>query len=164
MRYLVLIISLFLPLGAQANDLPPECKILPVHVSEKMSADYVPGVDVKGRPVTPADVNAQPFHDLDRVVIPLSVDLAERLDTDIEGLELDADLGTLEIYQSGRVVYNGQDWTSQVYTICGEQVPADTPVDIPTDIPEKADGQDAPDPVQSEAIEVAPLEAIPPSN
>ena len=142
--------------AAQANDLPPECKLLPVHVPQAdVSVDYQAGVDVKGRPVVPADLNAQPFAGLDRMVIPLSVDLAERMNSPAAGLDLKAELGTLEIYQTGRIVYNGQDWTSQVYVLCGQKPPEDA-------VPKEPDLQTPQEPLESQGIEVKPLEAVPP--
>ncbi len=149
--FAALAMTMLCVLPAYANDLPPECRLLPAHVPRAdVSAEYQAGVDVRGKPVVPADINGGYFNDLERVVIPLSVDLAERLkNSNIEGLQLEADLGTLEIYQSGRVSYNGQDWTSQVYAICGETI--------------QASEQSVEESIETDAVEVEPVNAVPPS-
>jgi len=125
MRWVLLTLILVLPSIAKAQDVvntvPPECRMLPDH---KPSADvaYKPGVDVHGNPVVPADVNATPFEGANQtVVVPLTVDLAKRMHQAPQGAELEGNLGYLEIHPDGRVVYNGQDWTNQVYVLCGKQ-------------------------------------------
>lgn len=104
-----------------AESVPPECRVLPDH---KPSADlaYQAGVDVNGKPVVPADLNAAPSIGTDQtLVVPLTIDLAKQ----IEGLDLKGTPGFLEIGPDGKVTYNGQDLTSQIHVLCGKK-PADT--------------------------------------
>lgn len=127
MNYLLLalLILLFSPIASAqdiVSEIPPECRLLPDH---KPSADvaYKPGVDVHGKSVVPADINATPFEEATQnIVVPLTVDLARRLqNNNVDGLKLEGNLGYLEIGGDGRITYNGQDWTSQVYVLCGKQ-------------------------------------------
>lgn len=103
------------------STIPPECRLLPEHKADAGVA-YQPGVDVQGKSVVPADINspmASTFAN-QTIVVPLTVDLADRLQgQNIEGLQLEGNLGYLEIHPDGRVSHNGQDWTSQVYVLCG---------------------------------------------
>lgn len=117
----LLLCILSTPAWAQEEDgIPPECRLLPDH---KANADvaYKPGVDVHGKPVVPADLNATPMVDTDTIVVPLSVDLAQRINSSVAGLQLEGNLGYLEITKDGRVSHNGQDWTSQVHVLCGKE-------------------------------------------
>ncbi len=120
--------------------IPPECRLLPEH---KPAADvaYQPGVDVHGKPVVPADINAVPMGlEQQTIIVPLSVDLAQRLQNqNIQGLQMEGTLGFLEIEPGGRVTYNGQDLTNQVYVLCGQK-PAES---VPP-----ANGQTPPDTVK----------------
>lgn len=111
-----------MPAMAQTVQLPPECRLLPEHRPAPDVA-YHAGVDVKGKAVVPADLNASPLDVAQQtVVVPLTIDLAERMQgAGADGLKLEGNLGYLEIYPDGRVSHNGQDWTSQVYVLCGKQ-------------------------------------------
>ena len=124
MKFSVLFSFLLLamPAMAQTVQVPPECRMLPEHRAAPDVA-YQPGVDVKGKVVAPADINAAPIDMSNQtVVVPLTVDLAERMQGQgIDGLQLEGNLGYLEIHPDGRVSHNGQDWTSQVYVLCGKQ-------------------------------------------
>lgn len=150
MKYFIFLIVMFLALPVCAQEtLPPECRLLKEH---KPSADvtYQAGVDVRGRPVVPADVNAAPMGlESQTLVVPLSVDLAKRLQgNSIQGLDMTGTLGFIEIEPGGRVLYNGQDLTGQVHVLCGRR-PQGTAV--------SPDGQAAPDIVES-----APVKKITP--
>jgi hypothetical protein len=114
------------------SNIPPECRLLPDHKSQADVA-YKPGVDVKGKAVVPADINAVPMIDTDVVVVPLSINLARQIGHSIPGLQLEGNLGYLEIGKDGRVIYNGQDWTSQVHVLCGKQ-PLSTDGQPPADV------------------------------
>jgi len=143
MMKMILMLASFLvltfPVFAQEG-YPPECRLLPDH---KASADvaYQPGVDVYGKPVVPADVNAAPMGlDQQTIVVPLSVDLAQRLQNlNIAGLKMDGTLGFLEIAPGGRITYNGQDLTGQVHVLCDKK---------PTESAPPANGQTPPDTVK----------------
>lgn len=124
MRFLILFAVFFITTPAMAqeeNAIPPECRLLPEHKPD-VGVAYQPGIDVNGKAIVPADINA-PASDIGKetIVVPLTVNLAERLQNqNIEGLQLEGNLGYLEIHPDGRVSRNGQDWTSQVHVLCGK--------------------------------------------
>jgi len=106
------------PVMAQENS-PAACKLIP----DKNNVVYQAGIDVNGNAVVPADLNAghQMGDVLNVVKVPLEFDLAQRISgLNTQGVDLDAALGMLEIHQSGKVVYNGQDITKPVMTICAK--------------------------------------------
>ena len=106
--------------GAQAQEkLPDACKLIPDH----NNVAYQPGVDVDGNAVVPADLDAghQLGDILNVIKVPLEFDLAQRIGgLNTQGIDLDSTLGMLEIHQNGRVLYNGQDITKPVMTICAK--------------------------------------------
>lgn len=116
----VALMTVSLPAFAQ-NDLAL-CRLREQHVATKGVA-YQPGVDVHGKAVVPADVNAAPSVVPDVVRIPLTVDLAQRLSNVPAGVELKADTGMVEVHKDGRVVFNGQDLTGQAAVVCGDKAP-----------------------------------------
>lgn len=155
MKILTFLLFVLLPVTAHAQDdgkYPPECRLLADH---KASADiaYKPGVDVRGKPVVPADINAAPMGlDQQTLVVPLTINLAQRLQTqNVRGLELRATPGFLEIAPSGRVTYNGQDLTSQVHALCAENPPEIVPSDAAM-----PDRQTAPDVIKSDTVKEKP--------
>lgn len=147
-------------MSAQAQEgTPPECRLLPDHKAQAGVA-YEPGVDVYGRSVVPADINASPFQVPDVITVPLSINLAERLQhSNIEGLQLEAPMGLLEIHKNGRVVLDGQDWTSQVYALCGKTYTGPPPAPRK---PQQVDGHKSSNAIKSDAKEIKPTQAIPP--
>ncbi len=117
---------------AWADDLPPECRMLPEHKAQADVA-YQPGVDVNGKHVVPADINAAPIAAPEKVVMPLTIEMAQLLqNNNVQGLNLESTLGFIEIEQNGRVLYDGKDITSQVYVLCDKK---------PTETTPPADGQ-----------------------
>lgn len=96
---------------------------LPVQAAEEVCGvlqAHTPSADVahKGN----ADMNAQDIVP-DVIKVPISVDLAKRVaGLSGKGLQMDAPLGMMEIYQDGRVMYNGQDWTTSVKMLCGQSL------------------------------------------
>lgn len=118
--------ALFIAGAAFAQDdgtMPPECRFVVRHVAEQGAA-YTPGVDVRGKPVAPADINAAPFALPDVIQVPISVDLIERIRNapeQFQGVEGEADYGVLEIHKDGRILYDGQDWSDPVRAACGHK-------------------------------------------
>lgn len=100
------------------------CKLLAQHTASPGAA-YQPGVDVHGKPVVPADVNAAPSMVPDVIRIPMTVDLAQRLGTVPTGMELKANTGMVEIHKDGKVIFNGQDMTTQSVAVCDNHVPVE---------------------------------------
>lgn len=84
-------------------------------------ATYTPGVDVHGNPVKGADVNSSSAWMPDVIKVPIVIDLAERLGTDLpEGTKLEAPIQTVEIHKDGRIMMNGQDITTQAHSLCSQ--------------------------------------------
>lgn len=149
----------------RAEDKPVECRLIEKHIPND-DVTYQPGVDVYGRAVAPATLNAQTIDIPDVIKVPLSINLTERLDILVEGLDLEAPLGMLEIGQDGSVIYNGEDWSAPVATLCGHSHKVvEEPVN-PTEPEPVEDRLDEPDVIKSSqpAIEVAPSTAIPPQD
>ena len=148
MKRLTILLAIILSFGWNAayaeTSLPPECRVLPEHKASKGVA-YQPGVDVRGKPVVPADVNADPMGlSGQTIVVPLTIDLAKRLQNqNVPGIGMEGTLGFLEVAPDGRVTYNGRDLTSQVHVLCGKGALDEVPA---------ANGQKAPD-----ALEYAPV-------
>lgn len=59
----------------------------------------------------------------DPIRIPVEIELLDRLDLgaieDIAGIDLDVDVAGIEVFQDGRVLYNGQDVSQQIAFHCG---------------------------------------------
>lgn len=125
MRFLFFIFAILMAspiaMAQEESAVPPECRLLPEHKAD-VGVAYQSGVDVHGKSVAPADLNASPSNfTQETIVVPLTVNLAERLQgLNIQGLQLEGNLGYLEIHPDGRVSHNGQDWTSQVHVLCGK--------------------------------------------
>lgn len=125
---IVWIVSLTLAMtfqSAKAEEMPAACRYLPAY-EKPAGVDYVPGVDVHGKPVVSADLNAAPFEVPDVIEVPLTVDIVERardLPDQYPGLEGLSNLGVIEIHKDGLVTYNGQDWTGGFYALCGQKAP-----------------------------------------
>lgn len=81
---------------------------------------YQPGVDVRGKAVVPADVNETKMKMPDVVKVPLTIDLARRVSSLTgQNVQMETNLGMLDIHMDGRVMYGDQDWTEEVMTLCG---------------------------------------------
>jgi len=125
MRFILLFIMALFPVSAFAQDtataeVPALCQIIKQRASTD-GAVYVPGVDVKGNAVTPADLNAPILGLPDVITVPLDLSLQNKLQSlDDLGFDADASLGMAEIYPDGRVSINGQDVTSQTAAICAK--------------------------------------------
>jgi len=72
--------------------------------------------------VVPADLNNR-FAISDMITIPLTVDVWQRLkgeDADIEGVEMDKQLGMISVHMDGRITYDGEDWTRRMFDFCND--------------------------------------------
>ena len=124
MRLAFLIFLFLFPAVAHAQDNAALCAFRAAHKAP--SAAYQPGVDVHGNPVVPADLNAPlPGYVPDKINIPVTIDMAQQLHMPLpSGTKLEADAGMIEIYMTGKVMYNGQDITEQTQALCaGQPVP-----------------------------------------
>jgi hypothetical protein len=90
-----------------------------------VSPHYQPGVDVKGRPVVPADVGQnQAIKIPEHYAIPVKADLLQLLGAVVPaGLDLEAMMGIIEVQPDGRITYNGQDLTDGAQEVCAEYLP-----------------------------------------
>jgi hypothetical protein len=134
---------LFLALSSAAfaqSAQDPACRLVASHKPSN-DANYRPGLDVRGKPVVPADLNAAPPMLPETIVVPLTIDLAQRLDGQgVKGLTLDGNAGYLEINPStGSVRWNDQDITPAMAVLCDQN-------------PDAGDGQDGANVIKSEPI------------
>jgi len=122
MRLLIVLFMLAaFTLPARAGNQEALCEVLPVK-ENFVGADYVPGVDVNGNPVVPADVKASANDILDVVKFPVTVDLAQQLNQQLPpGTEMDAPVAMIEVHKNSTVTYNGQDMTAEVYALCDKE-------------------------------------------
>ncbi len=144
------------------------CKLRAKHVAASDVA-FKPGVDVKGNPVTPADINAAPPMVPDIIRIPMTIDLAKHLDIVPKGVELKAGAGMVEIFKNGDVAYNGVDISDQTAALCdgkAEEVPAPTPASAPAAVlPPQTLGQiTVPAPAAPQAVPAPAAPAVEPVN
>ncbi|MES2729657.1 MAG: hypothetical protein V4621_06120 [Pseudomonadota bacterium] len=125
MKYLIFTLALFMAFPSWAEDVTVDVQLCRDMVSHVPGNDvaYRPGVDVKGKPVIAADVQtSQDFNFLKTIQeIPLSVDLARRLNINTTGLEMETPLPPLHLRPDGRVFWNGQDLTQQSMHFCRNQ-------------------------------------------
>lgn len=124
MRYIIPFLAIMLfPVIANAQHADNKNAVCRTLVKHKPADNviYQPGVDVKGKAVVPADVNQAQIKIPDVVKVPLTIDLAKRI-ASLTGsdVQMETNLGMLNIHSDGRVMYGDQDWTSPVMTLCGE--------------------------------------------
>ncbi len=100
------------------------CSGLEKQKKEDKNVEYVPGVDIHGNSVTPADLQStkSPYLD-DPIVIPIEIDLIERYGlTDLPtGIEMDAQIANLKIHADGRIEYNDQNVTPKIEKLCQDR-------------------------------------------
>lgn len=135
LKILFILLLLFIfPSSSHAQNPEALCSFLPAENSSRaaVGAAYVPGVDVHGNAVAPADLGGGQSFLPDVIRIPLSIDLAQELDQDLpDGTQMEAGLGMIEIYQDGRVLFDGRDLTAQADRLCGRGAPAQAPAAPP---------------------------------
>lgn len=91
-----------------------------VPATGSQSPDYKAGVDVDGNPVAAADINSVPVNAApDYVEVPMTIDLAKRMNLPQVGAEAEMPVANLKLYKNGKVEFNGQDISSQASTLCG---------------------------------------------
>lgn len=131
MRYRIFLtaitFSCSIPVLALAASGPPlETVCAQLQDYSSAGANFVPGVDVNGKPVTPADLgNGSGGGIYDPVIIPITVDVSPNMGT--QGLEGKPEISYLEIYSDGRVMLNGDDIGPDIRASC----PLDTPQAAP---------------------------------
>lgn len=84
------------------------------------SPEYKAGFDVDGKSVVSVDLNLMPMNDTpDYVEVPMTIDLAKKMNLPQVGAEAEMPVANLKIYKNGKVEYNGQDISSNASTLCG---------------------------------------------
>lgn len=178
MRLVLIVMLALMPLGAfaQEEDVTAEnsalCRILERQGTVKGAA-YEPGVDVRGKPVVPADVGGVSAFGLpDVITIPLDVSLQNRLRSLEEfGFDADTNLGVAEIYPDGKVSINGQDVSSQTGILCAksqrivtgvrEEAPQKAEVEVEVELEvETLTAAPAAEVIGAQVIEKEPLDSM----
>jgi hypothetical protein len=110
------------PAVAQDASFEVLCRTLP-DAQAVSDVEYTPGVDVNGKAVVPADINALNATVPDVINIPVTVDLVQKYSLmNMQGVELKPDVSNIAIHKDGRVTYNGQDISKQTYSVCAKNV------------------------------------------
>lgn len=126
MRFLFVLLVL-MPCISYADGMPDEEKqqerICAVAVPMKsmknadIGAEYVAGKDVHGKDVVPADLNG--VNPYPSVMIPITINLAQKFGLNLlNGVELKPEVGQIEIFQDGRIRFNGEDILKRVQEHC----------------------------------------------
>lgn len=161
--FLSMFVVLSFPVQAQEEDML--CTLLSVYQPSDDVA-YKAGVDVNGNAVVPADLNTSKIQLPTVIKVPLQLDMAKRLERMMAiNLEADAQLGLVEIYDNGRVVYDGKTITKSTAAACAlshryepkEQTQEGLENVIET--PQSDNGQKDVNPIQSEPV-VEPKKSI----
>lgn len=122
-------------------------------------AVYKPGVDVRGRAVAPADLPAAASGMGQTMRIPLTVDLATRMNQVLpDGVKLEAGVGLVEITPAGRVMIGGRDLSAPTDAMCAA-LERDRAAAMKT--PERKRGERAPASASTSAPVSAPAVAAP---
>jgi hypothetical protein len=131
MKYvLMVLVSVMFSSSALAEHSPGHsalCQSLAKHVPAGDVA-YKPGVDVRGKAVAPADLNAPMVQAPGKIYIPVEIDLIEKFGLSVDpALKLDTEVALVGVAPDGAVDYNGQDITSNAASVCGLE-PGSLPV------------------------------------
>lgn len=102
------------------------CRMLVRHEPAD-DAVYKPGVDVHGKPVVEADINASAITLPETIRFNITVDVAKYAGIHLPtGTEMSANMGTVEVLPDGKMTFNGQpmegDAEAALVAICKEQV------------------------------------------
>lgn len=152
----IFVLLLLLNTTAYADGDPLELKDLCAVQAQKLSqtkvtsAEYVPGVDVNGKSVVPADVGGNQNSLLpDPLELPITLDVAARYGINLPlGAEIKPRVAVVRIYKDGRIVFDGRDISQKIASDCDN---TDLKVKETISEPEKAksDGQKPADAVVS---------------
>ena len=101
------------------------CRMMVRH-EPAADATYQPGVDVNGKPVVEADINAAPITLPDTIRFNITVDVAKYAGIHVPtGTEMQANMGMVEVLPDGKMTFNGQpmagDAEAALIAICKEQ-------------------------------------------
>ena len=119
-----------LPVFAEETPPPPidskTCQYLTTHTPAP-DVTYQPGVDVQGKPVTPADLSPPVVAVPETFSFDITVDVAQNIGLAIPaGLEAQARFGTVT-YDKGKLTFNGQPLDgaaeAELRAVCVEKKP-----------------------------------------
>lgn len=98
------------------------CNSVSVDHKPDNDVNYVPGVDVNGKAVVPADLGSNLLSNTFPIVIPIELNIFEKFNIDIgENLDADPRVAYVEVQKNGDVRYNGQDITNNIQAYCFQQ-------------------------------------------
>jgi len=110
MRILFILAALFLAAPALAQTVVLDdaaCRAITAHVPDS-GVEYKPGVDVHGKPVVEADLNASPVKLPETMRFTITVDTMKYAGITVpDGVEGKAAIGEVEIGPDGRMLFNG---------------------------------------------------------
>ena len=109
---------LLMPTAVAAQSFPECQEFAPARPSADVA--YKEGIDVRGRPVVPADINPPMLTSEQGVVVPISVEFANQLGYVDPNIGMEGVIGFVEVMPDGAVTYNGQDLSGRVEAICGD--------------------------------------------
>lgn len=110
------------------------CSKAYVPASGIASPDYQAGITVDGKSVAPANVSAPTsLSQADYIEVPMTIDLAKRMNLPQVGAEAEMPVANLKIYNNGKVEYNGQDISSNAGVMCGDTPAAKAPMSAVTE-------------------------------
>jgi hypothetical protein len=76
------------------------------------AVDHMPRADVAHNP-SAVNTISDPF------ILPVTIDMADRYNLDLpDGTLLESNLGFMEIYKDGRIIYNGEDISGNIEDRC----------------------------------------------
>lgn len=112
MRFVFILCLLIMPTAVQASEIvvidDNTCRAWVRHVPDAGVA-YQPGVDVHGKPVVEADVNAAPITVPETIAFDITVDVARYAGIPVpQGTEMQATMGRVEVARDGSMTFNGQ--------------------------------------------------------
>lgn len=127
MRILIVLLFLIFPALAHAQDDAIAKLCAHINSSEQLEengAEYVPGVDVDGNSVTPADLadgTGKSNIINDPIVLPIDIDLAGRYGLNLpSGIELEPNIANIIIFSDGHIAYENEDITASIKSLCEE--------------------------------------------
>ncbi len=141
-NFLLLTLMILMPFAALARDKTDGqsetlavqtmlCQKLAQHTPSN-DVNFQPGVDAQGNAVAPADLNATQPIVKHFIEVPLTIDLARRMNLSVAGAEMRANIGVLRLgTQDGSVIFNGQDITQSAKILCDGGTPPATIVTSP---------------------------------
>ena len=106
--------------SVEAWDKAEFCDLVINHTPSE-DVNYVPGVDVHGNPVAPADLNAAAIDIPDAIIYPYTIDLAQWLGFYLpKGSKMETDVTMVEIFSTGKIVMDGKDISEDSISLCSK--------------------------------------------